>query len=1220
MAALRSPIRSRLWRGVLWVLGGLVALVVLAMALLVAVVDQPRVQSVLQRRLSGLANGQIAWDDLQVRLLPVPRARLVGARADFPGTASVRVAETELALRGWALLAGRVEVTAFRARQPSVRLELGAPRAEAPPAAKAAPVDPAAVYREVLDALHRHAPEAVIEIDGGALEVARPDRPPTRLSAISLRLEDDADGATLAASADSDLWQRLNVRARARYADAGTQARLELEGLKPQAILDEVLGGSPVRLELPMAGLRARASSDGHALVECEFEAQAPALALARGERRLALTAAGLSGKVRMGSDGLALRLDDIRLDPVVRAAKAELELRGDGANPRLSAEIPRVDLATLRDAVLALYGDQPAIRDYLPRLRSGEVSGAHWRAEGETWSDLGAAQRMTAGLELSGGEFVPPGLEHPVSGIAGRAELSRGELRVSGLQARVDGSRVNEGQLRYSLKAGSGAGGAAFDIDMAQALALARQALPPSRREALASIEAASGHLRGTASGEIAKGGWRAEARIAHTDAGVRLERLAVPVTVSRAVLRANPKAASVEGADATIGRSRVAVERVQVSLKDGAADGKLAFDVDVAEALEVARQALPPERRSALAPIESAAGHLRGQASGGLAKGRWQAAADIGPSDASVRLAGLPGPVTLSRAVLRANPDALDAAGVDVAFLDSRVVASATVAGYRAESPALGASVSEGVLGEKTAAYLLRRTGTPARLEPATPLRFTAQRVRWQGGALEAAARLQFPAGQRVELELGWKPEALDVPRLRIVDDRSDATVSLQVKRQNLITASFRGRLRGATLEAMTKARDLPTGQLSGDLRVTVDRNHPEQTEAEGRLEASDLDLSGVLGRPVRIDQLAFASDPASARLENAVLDLDGQKVSIHGDVKRGAGGPVVDAEIESDGLVLDRLLPPPSPAAGQDDAAAPKAALTPSAIWPLPVTGRVFVRMDYLEYRGRRVAPVLVSLELEREQASLDVAEAQVCGLEVPLQVKAAPGGYDAAVRIHAAKEDLERIARCLSGSGVLITGALDLDANLRTHGAPDALVKNLQGTVTVRAEKGRVHKFGLLANLLAYVKGAGLLEKDAPGLDREGFPYRELTVDAHVGEGKVQVEQATFLSDALGLVATGAVGIPDLKASLTVLVAPFGQVDKLLGKIPIVGYLTGGSLISLPVQVSGDIRDPLVVPLDPRAIASRVLGIFERTFKLPQHLLAPAEGGGSPPTAR
>jgi len=58
-----------------------------------------------------------------------------------------------------------------------------------------------------------------------------------------------------------------------------------------------------------------------------------------------------------------------------------------------------------------------------------------------------------------------------------------------------------------------------------------------------------------------------------------------------------------------------------------------------------------------------------------------------------------------------------------------------------------------------------------------------------------------------------------------------------------------------------------------------------------------------------------------------------------------------------------------------------------------------------------------------------------------------------------------------------------------------------------------------------------------------------------------------------------------------------------------KLPLLGYVVGGALTSLPVAVSGDIRDPRVVPLGPRAITSELTGIVSRTFSLPGRVVDP-----------
>jgi len=50
----------------------------------------------------------------------------------------------------------------------------------------------------------------------------------------------------------------------------------------------------------------------------------------------------------------------------------------------------------------------------------------------------------------------------------------------------------------------------------------------------------------------------------------------------------------------------------------------------------------------------------------------------------------------------------------------------------------------------------------------------------------------------------------------------------------------------------------------------------------------------------------------------------------------------------------------------------------------------------------------------------------------------------------------------------------------------------------------------------------------------------------------------------------------------------------------------------------MAVHGDIRDPVIVPLGPRAITDQLLGIFERTLKLPGKLIVPPSAGEAAPS--
>ena len=49
--------------------------------------------------------------------------------------------------------------------------------------------------------------------------------------------------------------------------------------------------------------------------------------------------------------------------------------------------------------------------------------------------------------------------------------------------------------------------------------------------------------------------------------------------------------------------------------------------------------------------------------------------------------------------------------------------------------------------------------------------------------------------------------------------------------------------------------------------------------------------------------------------------------------------------------------------------------------------------------------------------------------------------------------------------------------------------------------------------------------------------------------------------------------------------------------------------GGKLITVPVRIAGDWKDPDVTMLSPASIGSRLLGIMKNTIMLPVELVGP-----------
>ncbi|MGH9575887.1 MAG: AsmA-like C-terminal domain-containing protein, partial [Terriglobales bacterium] len=404
--------------------------------------------------------------------------------------------------------------------------------------------------------------------------------------------------------------------------------------------------------------------------------------------------------------------------------------------------------------------------------------------------------------------------------------------------------------------------------------------------------------------------------------------------------------------------------------------------------------------------------------------------------------------------------------------------------------------------------------------------------------------------------------------------------------------------------------KSATAPAGSAIGKLSFTVDRDNPGRTTAVGALKGEALDLAWAIGRPVSIERISLDADGSSLRIGEAAVNWAGQRATLQGEVRYGASGPVIDARIDSPGVILDALLTPKGKTAGDEPPAADGKDAA-SRLWPLPVTGRIAVRSDFVQ-RGRyKVAPVVATLVLEEQRAHMDLKQAQLCGISLPLTIEVTPNGYAASARITAQKQQLEQTAHCLTDQRVLITGDFDLKADISTHGRLAERTRNLKGTLSMEARDGRVMKFAVLGNILSVQNIDALLKQDGPKLDEQGFPYRKLAVAGRFENGRFLVDESAFHSNAVGLAGTGWVSLLDYSSRLTVLVAPFSRVDQLVRKVPLVGYIVGGTFTSVPVGVSGDIRDPVVVPLGPRAVTSQLVGIFERTLKLPVKLITPAE---------
>ena len=576
-----------------------------------------------------------------------------------------------------------------------------------------------------------------------------------------------------------------------------------------------------------------------------------------------------------------------------------------------------------------------------------------------------------------------------------------------------------------------------------------------------------------------------------------------------------------------------------------------------------------------------------------------------DIKQSDANVVVRGLPGPATLAGASVRATPKAVTVERVSVALLDAKATASAQISDFD-KGPRIQGAAADATVGAKLLDWIWQSAQIAPNLQPKAPIRVAVRELAWAPKApLDLRANAQFDSGPALGVDVTWSPAALEVRRATLKDAMSDLSVSLRA-RDGVYQGTYSGTLDSRSIAAMLKSAAAPAGAISGELAFTFDHADRRRNRAEGTLKAENLDLSWLAGKPAKLEHMDLRADGESLRIGDATLEWAGQRATLRGETRRGPNGPVVDAQIESPGIVVDALLPAKKEPAAKE-AKPPAKEAKPASIWPLPLTGKIALRSQYVQYATYKVQPLSANVLLEEQRATLDVQEALVCGFAVPLTLEAMPAGLTAKADVAAQQQKVEQAAQCLTGEKVALSGTMNLRIDVRTQGKPAELVQNLKGTVGADIRDGQVMKFALIGNILSMKNVVAMLGQGGPDLTAAGFPFRQLAAKGRFDKGRFLLDEGLFRSNAIGLGANGWISLTDYQTSLTVLVAPLALLNEAVSKVPIIGYVAGGALTSLPVAVNGDIRDPLVVPLGPRAITSELKGILGRTLSLPGQLL-------------
>jgi len=1164
---------------------------------------------VLLERETGV---RMSYVHAEASLFPRPRVALRGVGLDLPGLVHGTVATVEADPEFLPLFRGEVRFASVHLGSPDLQVRLPAKEK------KAKPVSLEEIERgfsSLLASLRRGMPGTVITIRNGRLELSDGDGPIVSLRALEARIGLPPDRLTVRVRCASRYWEALSIETSVRPEGLRAETRIVTSGFRLRELAERLSPGAVPWLGETVLSLRGQIDSEGVRSAKVEIAGAMPIVTIRGKSRSRVVRVRAFKGALDLGDRDIRATLSDLALDEPRLRLSGELVV--DRVTPRIEVKLTgqNMEIAPVRDILLALAGDVPTVRDILDVVRGGALPRFSLQSGGRSPGDLGDLGALRFQADLSGGSLHIPGADLALEEVGADVSMARGILAGKGISARLGKARAGGGSLRIGFADDDPPFHAEFlaNADLGELHPLLRRLVQDgSLREELDRIR----EVQGDASGQVVLGERLSSVGIRFIASRVRLaakyDRIPFPVGVDGGQVSYDGESVAVTDLGGQVGKSSFSgvtgrldlSQDMVLSLPSGRAHldlGELSPWILSFDGLRGMGKEVRSLRGVADVGSLSLAGPLRGA-------GEWtfDAAGTLSGMELDTPL--LPGPLSVPTGRIRIRPGSASFSGVEASLLDATVRGSAE---FRYSgggvSQATGSSL-EGELGEEAIGWASSRLQVPPEFAIRAPLSATAAVFSWEsGGAVSYKGEFHGPGEAVFSVSLRQTPEELAIDSLLLRDPESAASLALHLGPKD-VRLKFKGTLYRSTLEKFVAIPADPFRRLEGDMNLLVDLDHLDRSEARGTLEGEGIRIHWKPLDPLRIRSASLSAEGKKIRVVSSDLAWREIPFRLSGEGSFSGDGLEADVDVEAGDVPLERLFPTPQ---GSIETASnpggPPVADSGYRLPELPVQGFFRIRSESIRYGRWTVHSVTARGDLGPESLYVEVSGGDLCGFPLLLSATLDSKGLAVDLQTSASGENLKEPLLCLLDQRVAATGSFRFATRLSARGTdPDSLLRSIEGPVELTALDGRIYEWSLLSKILAVLNVTNVVRGQLPDFREKGIPYKAAKFHWDYKGKVLRLTQGTLYGPTIGIAATGQVDLGTSQMDVKMLVAPFRTADWIIRKIPLVRYVMNKTFLSVPLRVKGNYRDP-TVSFDPAGAGEGLLGVLGRTLNLPVKII-------------
>jgi hypothetical protein len=526
---------------------------------------------------------------------------------------------------------------------------------------------------------------------------------------------------------------------------------------------------------------------------------------------------------------------------------------------------------------------------------------------------------------------------------------------------------------------------------------------------------------------------------------------------------------------------------------------------------------------------------------------------------------------------------------------IMDAALMTSGSIESFLERPLKIDADLA-GDMGSQSVQWVAERIKLPEEIKTDSALSWNTASLFWhEGTQTRFSGNFLIEEGPEIVIDLHSIEGALIIKQLHVVDEDSDFITSFQLKKNHL-DLTFEGNLNPATLDRILEENIYLEGKIAGDLQADILIDQPSQSTAYGILEIEGFSIPNL---PVQLEQAVLRAMGNQVDIESSrFLWSEQNRASLTGSIQFSDEAFQINMDLVTNGINWEDIQAFTANRENEE-----------TAFFDIPIRGVIRARADYFRYNKYSWEPVLIRISFLEEGIEIDVDEAKVCGIHTRGTINLTAQGANLGSRVFAYEQPLSDTLECMWNRGDLMIGDFYLAGQISSVAEGNKLLDSLRGKIEFSSENGRIFRANLLARIFAAINITDILRGRAPDLVGEGLGFDNLIAEATIEGSSLILEQFILRGPSVNLFSVGNLNFRENTVDLTVTVSPFRTIDAVIDRIPVVGHILGGTLISLPVRVTGTIDNPFVNPISPTAVGEQLIGIMERTLTLPFRLIEP-----------